>query len=170
MGKNGEHAVTEFKCPTVYVLNSVLVLLRQLFSDDDLFGRAVSVYAGHCSDDRKRIWVLERKAIFDRTLGLEPFPRFVDGISSRELIGLFLYGFGLIHWGDDKRDRRKQIQFRDLIRQHGKERVVTVFQASLKYLTAYARDIAIPINQDLKHWIKQGHSGPDRVSIKELLG
>lgn len=166
-----QNEVSEFQCPNVYVTNGVLVFLRQLFADnDDLLGRAVRVYTAHCSDEVKRAWVLERKTAFDEMLKRQPFPD-LTGVSTKDVLGLFLYGFGLIHWGDKERDRTKQREFRELVGQHGRERVVFAFQTALQYVAGYSSHVAAPIARDMEHWTKvQGHAAPDRVRLLELLG
>jgi hypothetical protein len=160
-----------FHTTNIYVLNSVLVFIRQLYAEkDNLFGRTVQIYLEHCSDDGKKFWVTERQQRFVETLDTEPFLFGVGvNVTAKRMLKLFLYGFGLIHWGE--KDRELANVFRKMVEEHGREKVLMGFQSTLQALVAYANHVFFPVAQDFSHWLNtQGHTRPNRITIHELLG
>jgi len=159
-----------FHTPNLYVLNSVLVLIRQLYADkDNVFGRAVRIYLEHGSDEGKRFWVTERRQRFNETLEAEPILLGAGlNMTAKRVLRLFLYGFGLIHWGE--RDRDLADAFRKMVEEHGRAKVLMAFQSTLQHLVAYANHVFFPIAQDFSHWMNTGYARPNRVTLRELLG
>jgi hypothetical protein len=167
VGADGMRRVTNFERPDVLVLNSVLVFIRQLMSEGDkLFRLATDYYCCHTTSDAKRWYVQERRERFNELLDGDAysFPRI--GVKGRDLLGLFFYGFGLIHRPGDG-----AAGFRAVVQTHGREQVVLAVQSVLQHVVSLAHNVGHVVRQDLAHWLASGQgSPPDRIGIVDLLG
>jgi hypothetical protein len=164
---SGGKQMLEFKRPNVLVINSALIFIRQLMSDGDkLFKLATDAYLCHTADEGKRAYVMQRRDCFNGVLGHEPFPLQKSGITGRQLIVLFFYGFGLIH-----RDDTKKQEFREIITRLGREMVMLGIHTTLQHVVCHADNVARVIRQDFLHWVATNQCPPpDRIGIVDLLG
>ena len=146
---------------------SFIIFIRQLMSDGDkLFKLATDAYLCHTADEGKRAYVMQRRDCFNGVLGHEPFPLQKSGITGRQLIVLFFYGFGLIH-----RDDTKKQEFREIITRLGREMVMLGIHTTLQHVVCHADNVARVIRQDFLHWVATNQCPPpDRIGIVDLLG
>jgi hypothetical protein len=172
---DGTSRITRFDRPNVLVLNSILGFTRQLIFSDDLFDSVISIYLEHCSDDMRRWWIQMAQGSFTGGLDCEPFGLHVAdgipqvegaGVTGRQMLRHFFYSFGLLHHPEPNQVRR----FRELIARFGRENVMMAFHNTCAHLVCTAYGVAQVIGQDFHHWMTQGHTSPDRVSISDVLG
>lgn len=165
---DGTEKILHFERPDVLTVNSVLVFIRQLISNDDkLLKLATDAYLCHTSDPSKKIWVTHERDAVKRTLNSPPFLFEVDGRPAREIIDLFFYSFGLIHHAEPQAAK----DFKTLVQRHGRERMMMAFNGVTKDVYAHAHRIAHVVSQDFTHWVATGTCvGPERVGIADLMG
>jgi hypothetical protein len=159
----------EFRRPSISVLQSALVFVRQLFADKDIaLKMATDAYLQHAALEERRGWVKILRKQFNRDL-IKP-PQFYPnaGISGRQIIELFFYPSGLIH-------RPKSLQasreFRQFLERFGREQAMMAFQWTMQLIVAHALNISQYMRADFEHWIGvEKYPGPDRVGINDLCG
>lgn len=165
--KSGESALLEAIFPNDGQVTSVLAYFRQLHAADKLYSKACDVYIAHVADVRKRHWVDHEKQSFE--LMIDEAPRFFQKTTStrRKIIGMFMYGAGLLHsdskYGEDR-------ALRDLITNEGRHEAILLFNACLRDIYGMAVKVYHVIKQDFEHWIDgHGFTPPTRLEIPNLF-
>ena len=80
---------------------------------------------------------------------------------------MFMYGAGLMHSSSDHGD---DIKLHNFIKQHGVQKVVMIFNSSLRDIFSFAIAIYPVIEQDYTHWTRNmGLAEETRVSIPDLF-
>jgi hypothetical protein len=162
----GGHALVAFETPDVLVFNSVLVFIRQLLADKDrVFWRATDAYLCHVADGAKRLYVTDRRDFLKRCMR-SPDPLCAPDTPSRTVLDLFMYGFGLIH----RYNPTTVQQFNQLLRTHGREKLVMALHGTLQQVAAVAINVSMVVAPDFAHWISTERvPRPDRIGMEEVF-
>src|SRR5262249_45269282 len=70
--------INSFHCPDLGQMYSVLLPIRQLYSEDEVFNNACNSYLRHVQDERKRWWLEETKREFNAYLKSMPRPYAIE--------------------------------------------------------------------------------------------
>jgi hypothetical protein len=147
---------------------SILLPIRQLYSEDEAYNYACKQYLRYASDDRKRWWIEQTKKMFNRYLNSVPAPLAIDAYRVRDLLDLVSYGAGLVHYG--KSDAQTKQNFKDVLSRHCREWVIFNFLTYCRELYGYANRIYFVLRQDYENWISaEGCQPPDLVFLKRLF-
>jgi hypothetical protein len=158
--------VIGFRQPPAKATREVLLSLRQLYSNDDVFNFACNHYMQHVDHDGKRLWVKDRKTVFNAALTGEPFIFKIDGYTLRDVLDLFMYGCGEVHRRSADGIEEK---FRNAIEKLGKEHVMMSFGTSIQALLVPAIQTYEVVSQDFTYWTQtQGAAGPNRLNLDDL--
>lgn len=159
------------KCvfPTVENMCAVLTLFRQLYANDALLENACNVYKKHCNNDIKKSWLDVCIDGFKQTLRGEDSFISLKGCTVRHLLDVFLYGTGLVHSASEI-NRKRRNKLSELVKEHGREKVILAVNSSFWTVLKYAGDIFDVVNQDYQHWTEQkGCAKSDMFDIYSLL-
>ena len=166
---NKEHIEVTCDFPAVESMCAVLTLFRQLYASDDLMKNTCTKYNDHCSNHTKKEWVDFCKESFKQRLNGNPFVFHLQGCSVKQLFDAFLYGTGIVH-SPIKRNRENRNKLSELVRQHGREKVIMAVNESFWMTLKYAIDVFHIVKQDYEHWTEQeGCVKADMFDIYSLL-
>ncbi|MEJ0091244.1 MAG: hypothetical protein WDM80_16050 [Limisphaerales bacterium] len=147
-----ESAEVDSLFPNVREMQEAILAIRQLYSSDNLFNRAVNCYAKLCGESKKVDWVTIIKEHFSKFLdGPNSFPM-LSGVTVRGLIDVFLYGGKFVH----ANEANKQQKLQALILAHGRAQVVMAVQTSFRRIVDTARLVYPVLMQDYFHWLATG--------------
>lgn len=146
--------IISFDCPDSQATSSVLLAIRQLYANDEVFNHACNAYLQHVGDERKKIWVKNSKKKFNKFRDSEiEHPFSIFNFSAKQLLDHFIYGTGSIH-RNPKREHQEALEIARGI--YGTEYVAMAFNSCCRYLLSYALDVYYIIKQDFDHWVKEG--------------
>jgi hypothetical protein len=155
-----------WKHPRVGALREVLLSLRQLYSEDDVFNFACNDYRQHVAHDGKRFWVKDRKTLFNKVLSEPPGMMKIEGYSVREILDLVMYGSNEVH---RESERNLEQPFKDAVTKYGEHHVYMSFAGAGRDLLGLAIQCYHVIKQDFDHWLTlEGVAGPDRLGLDDL--
>jgi hypothetical protein len=169
-GSEGQSAdrrhLIDWKHPTARATREVLMPLRQLYSNDDVFNFACNAYLQHVDHTGKKWWVMERKSTFNKTLSGEPHFFKTESYTTREVLDLFIYGCNEVHrQSNDNTEER----FKEAVQKYGPPHIFMVFGFASRELLRCAFDCYDVIKQDFDHWIaSEGVAGSDRLFLDDL--
>jgi hypothetical protein len=133
-------------------MQEAILAIRQLYSSDNLFNRAVNCHAKLCGESKKVDWVAIIKKHFIEFLdGPNSFPM-LNGVTARELMDAFLYGGKFAH--ANEADKQQKLQA--LILAHGRPQVVMSVQTSFRRIVDTARLVYPVLMQDYFYWLVTG--------------
>lgn len=162
-----ESAEVDSLFPDVHEMQEVVLAIRQLYSSDNLFNRAVNCHAKLCGDSKKVDWVgMVKKQFNDFLDSPNGFPM-LNGVTVRELMDLFLYGGKFAHANQTE----KQQKLHALILAHGRAQVVMAVQTSFRRVVDSARLVYPVLMQDYFHWLAAGKcpKPPPMALMNQLL-
>ena len=146
---------------------AILAYFRQLHASDRLLSKACTAYVQHSGDQRKRIWIDERRQTFDGLVDSSPTTYGIKDKSRREIIRMFMYGAGLLHSSSSHGD---DVALKEFISRHEKHGALMIFNSCLMDFFQVAATIHPVIRQDYLHWINNdGFAAADRVTIPDLF-
>lgn len=156
--------------PTVENMCSILTLFRQLYAPSDkLMEKVCKVHDEHSSNSTRKIWISDRLKKFKQSLNAEPSFIHLQECTAKDLFEAFLYGTGIVH-SPSKRNHRNRDRLSELLRQHGREKVIMAVNGSFRTALKYAIDIFHIVKQDYEHWTEQeGCAKSDMFDIYSLL-
>lgn len=145
---------------------AVLAYFRQLHAADRLFTRTCEAFIRTCGDERIRFWMTEHLESFRGMVDSAPIP-FTEMGTRREIIKMFMYGAGLLHaTSNDGAD----VKLAEMIRKHGKHRVVMVFNNCLWDILSEAITVYHVVKREYRNWVDAcGLAGPTRIDIPSLF-
>lgn len=156
-----------FQHPDREAMASICVWIRQLWSSDKAFDAGCNAYIRHVADERKALWVRERKTAFNRYLERQPESVDLSGYSAREVLETVIYGSGVIH---TRSASAQEEDLRRLLAEHGGVRVTAAFYGCCMEICTYALDVYPVIKQDFEHWVRtEGCAPPTWPEIRDLL-
>lgn len=159
--------ILSLDAPDHEAAKGVVLPIRQLYSSDDVLNIACNVHLRHVGDERKRWWVQERKAAFNRHRRNPPHLSRLGECSTQEIIETVIYGSGIVH---RRSKANSEEDLRVLVSKHGRECVVMGFNCACRDLCHFAFDIYHVVKQDFEHWItNEGCAGPDTFTLDELI-
>lgn len=162
-----ESAEVDSLFPDVHETQGVVLAIRQLYSSDNLFNRAVNCHAKLCGDSKKVDWVGTIKKQFNDFLDSPNSFPMLYGVTVRELMDLFLYGGKFAHANQTD----KQQKLHALILAHGRAQVVMAVQTSFRRVVDSARLVYPVLMQDYFHWLAAGKcpKPPPMALMNQLL-
>jgi len=158
--------------PAVESMCAVLTLFRQLYASDALMKRTCQIYVKHSSNETKKQWINFCLQSFEQNIDADSKFIPLHGCTVRELFEAFLYGTGIVHSPNDRehRNRKNRSRLSELVRQHGREKVIMAVNQSFWMALGYAIDIFHVVKQDYEHWTEQeGCAKSDMFDIYSLL-
>ena len=162
-------SVVQCDFPPVENMCAVLTLFRQLYAKDALLENACNVYKKHCNNDIKKNWIDVCIDRFKQNLDSEQAFLSLKGCTMKDLLEVFLYGTGLVHSASE-RNRNNRNKLSELVKEHGREKMVMAVNSSFWTVLKYAGDIFHVVNQDYRHWTEQERCAKsDMFDIYSLL-
>jgi len=168
VSRSGVKELLDARHPNHSAVMSVLPFFRQLHASDKLFSTVTDRYMKHCSDGRKCDWISERKATFSHLVDSPPSNPVANVVETRrQIIGMFMYGAGLLHSSSDHGQDAALAKF---VKDHDHYQAVIVLHACLMDLLRVVMTARPVIQQDFEYWIgKCGMERPTRFAIRELF-
>ena len=165
-------SIIECDFPTVESMCAVLTLFRQLYASDDLMNRTCQIYVKHSSNETKKQWINFCLQSFEQNIDADSKFIPLHGCTVRELFEAFLYGTGIVHSPNDRdpRNRENRSRLSEIVKQHGREKVIMAVNESFWMALRYAVDVFHIVKQDYEHWTEQeGCAKSDMFNIYSLL-
>ncbi|MEX2168460.1 MAG: hypothetical protein WD851_04070 [Pirellulales bacterium] len=170
--KSNSSALVEMEVPNVEKTMAILAFVRQIFAEhrqDGLFEAMCVIFAEHCGDSGKALWMSECLSAFTRDLESESGFFGLGGRKCREILNMFLYGAGLMH-AKPHSHFREDGNLAEAIDEHGRERVVAAFHFALHSVMRVPFNAYPVIRQEFLHWTRTcGMAAPNRVELVELF-
>jgi hypothetical protein len=168
---NNSDQKLESNFPDVDSVCAVLTLFRQLYAKSDkVMESACTVYIEHCGAEIKKAWVNRCLQSFNKNLDESPDLSEIKGCTIKQLFEAFLYGTGIVHSiGPRTKDNLKGLS--ELVRQHGREKVIFAVHESFWMTAKYAFDVCRVVERDYAYWTEtQEFAKADMLDIFTLLG
>jgi hypothetical protein len=165
-------SIIECDFPTVESMCAVLTLFRQLYASDALMKRTCQIYVKHSSNETKKQWINFCLQSFEQNIDSDSKFIPLHGCTVRELFEAFLYGTGILHSPNDRdpRNRENRSRLSEIVRQHGREKVIMAVNESFWMALGYAVDVFHVVKQDYEHWTDQkGCAKSDMFNVYSLL-
>lgn len=168
--KQGNNVV-ESNLPRLHEFRSILLLFRQMYESkpktDDLLRRVASRYCVVVNNKFKNCWIEQEIKQFESILSEEPMGMSGHGVSGRDFLEAFGYGYRLFH-ANPRLDGVSKLE--KLVENYSPAEVMFSIDYTLRNIFSHAQKIYVLVKYDFDQWIQDGLSKPTILDFRDIIG